>query len=460
MHQSEKIVLSVSQFTRDAKLLLEEQYRFLWISGEVSNLRTPYSGHSYFVLKDSGSQLKAVLFKQQKRFVDIKLEDGQEVVCFGRITVYEPRGEYQLIVDTIQLQGTGNLQIQFDALKNELNSLGYFSKEIKKELPRYPENICVITSPTGAAIRDFLKILSIRQFPVKISILPVRVQGSGSAEEIVAAINTANTLKNCDIIVLCRGGGSLEDLWSFNERIVAEAIFHSNIPLLPGIGHEIDTTIADYCADFRCPTPTAVAEKIFPDGSELLSQIEKIRSRMIRNMEGKIQQREQQIDYCVRMLGDMQGVLGAHHYRLRLSQASLIQSINKRFQNCEHKLGEIKGRLARQSPQTRIERQYGRLNTFETSLFAAIQQILTQKEADFGKTAALLHGVSPLATLARGYSITRKYVASNSEYVVLTNARDTSPGDKLNILLSQGEVECTVDQCKKFDHSALQKKPS
>lgn len=448
---TEKAVITVSQFTHQLKHIVEQEYRFVWIRGEISNLRTPYSGHSYFVLKDSGSQLRGVLFKQQKRYLDIRLKDGLEVVCFGRITVYEPRGEYQLVVDSVQLQGKGSLQRQFEELKNELNDQGYFDTHCKKTIPAFPKSVCVITSPTGAAIKDFLKITGQRQYPANIHIFPVRVQGELASQEISEAIQRANSSSiSYDIIVLCRGGGSIEDLWAFNERQVADAIFSSDIPVVTGIGHEIDTTISDFCADLRCPTPTAVAERIFPDRTNLLELLSERRNRIVSIIQNTLRRYEQQVDYSIRMLGDAGGLLESNQYRLLLAQKSLFQTIHKKIEQSSRDFSAVKSRFVRQAPLAKIERQYGRLTTLETGLLSSIQKIVAKADADLGKAAALLHGVSPLATLGRGYSITRKLErqpGKPTKLMVLRKATDVKPGETLNILLQKGELECTVERC-------------
>jgi exodeoxyribonuclease VII large subunit len=299
-------ILTVSQLTRSIKTILEKEYRFVRISGEISNLKTPFSGHSYFTLKDGSSQIRGVLFKQQKRFVELTLKDGQEVVCFGRVTVYEPRGEYQLVIDNVDLFGTGRLQAEFERLKRKLSDRGYFSASIKKPLPAYPGRIVIISSPTGAAIQDFLKSTRNRQSPLHIQILPVRVQGTEAAGEIARAIQTANSIKDVDIIVLCRGGGSLEDLWAFNEEKVADAIHLSEIPIVTGIGHEIDFTIADFCADYRCPTPTGVAEKIVPDSHTLLHHIRTLQNSQRNRVQRKITFLDRQLQNSLRVLGNME----------------------------------------------------------------------------------------------------------------------------------------------------------
>ena len=263
-------VYSVSALTRELKNLVESKYRFIQVQGEVSNLKRPYSGHSYFTLKDDRAQLRAVLFKGNSRYLQKPIEDGQQVICHGRISIYEPRGDYQLIVDTVDFQGSGLLQVKFEELKKKLAAEGLFDPDKKQPVQKFPREIVLVTSPTGAAVHDFLKIWRKRDVPCNILLFPVRVQGSGAADEISQAITTVNKhFPQVDCIVMCRGGGSLEDLWAFNEEVVARSIAESRLPVVSAIGHEIDFTISDFCADIRAATPTAAAEQLIPDRRQL-----------------------------------------------------------------------------------------------------------------------------------------------------------------------------------------------
>lgn len=441
-------ILTVSQLTRSIKNILESKYRFVRISGEISNFKMPYSGHSYFTLKDASAQIRAVLFKQQKRFVDLTLQDGQNVVCFGRISVYEPRGEYQIIVDSVELFGTGMLQKAFEQLKMKLFEKGYFSEETKKSLPPYPAKIVVISSPTGAALQDFLKIVKIRQSPIHIQILPVRVQGKDAAGEIAKALQTANSLEHVDSIVLCRGGGSLEDLWAFNEEVVAEAIHRSAIPVVTGIGHEVDFTIADFCADFRCPTPTGAAEKLVPDAGTLRRHLITLQTGLLTRMQRKMSFLDQRLRHSIRMLGNMRNLFRDSALRLQLSQSYLMQAIEKNLVSREKKLDTCLRRLQAQAPSSRIALQERYLHFLTTQLRNHIERILERKQMALAEQATLLHSVSPLATLGRGYSIVRKFDEKDQSYKVITRSTDTGVGDELNILLHQGQLDCIVKQRK------------
>ena len=438
-------VLTVTQLTRSIKTILENEYRFIRISGEISNLKTPYSGHSYFTLKDGSSQIRGVLFKQQKRYLNLSLKDGQQVICFGRITVYEPRGDYQIIVDTVELFGTGKLQIQYEKLKQKLLDKGYFDESQKQTLPIFPKKIVIISSATGAAIHDFLKIVKNRNSHMHIQIIPVRVQGKTAASEIAGAIETAQTITGVEVIVLCRGGGSLEDLWAFNEEEVAQAIFLSEIPIVTGIGHEIDFTIADFCADFRCPTPTGVAEKIIPDNDQLKKRVSVLRTSLVNRIRQQINISEQELDHRIKSLGSLKTILSSSYFRLSMSESMLCRVMEKQLAGKSRTVFELCQNLESKAPLSRIKLQENRLHFLTRQLKQSIENILASRQAELAGHANLLNGVSPLATLARGYSIVRKVEQSGRNYRVISKANDTFVGDKINILLHKGQIDCTVN---------------
>jgi exodeoxyribonuclease VII large subunit len=437
-------ILTVSQLTQAIKNILETEYRWVRICGEISNLKTPFSGHSYFTLKDAGAQIRAVLFKQQKKFLDLALQDGQQVILFGRISVYEPRGEYQLVVDSVQLYGVGRLLQEFESQKRKLADKGYFAAELKKPLPAFPTKIVVISSPTGAAIQDFLKIVRIRKSPVHIQILPVKVQGRDAAAEIARAIEIAQDLAGVDIVVLCRGGGSIEDLWAFNEEIVADAIHRSVIPVVTGIGHEVDYTIADFCADFRCPTPTGAAEKLVPDTAILRRHLQSLRTSLQLRAKRKIAFLDQQVHHHAKMLGDMENVFKNIDFRLQLSKSYLVQAISGNLLAKEQRLQTLVRRLHREIPSARIALQEQHIHFLVAQLNNHIQRTLEKKQAALAEQATLLNGMSPLATLARGYAIARTKNPEDGSYRVLRRARDAAVGDQLQVLLHEGQLQCLV----------------
>lgn len=437
-------ILTVSQLTQAIKNILETEYRWVRICGEISNLKTPFSGHSYFTLKDAGAQIRAVLFKQQKKFLDLALRDGQQVVLFGRISVYEPRGEYQLVVDSVQLHGVGRLLQEFERQKRKLADKGYFAAELKKPLPAFPTKIVVISSPTGAAIQDFLKIVINRKSPVHIQILPVKVQGRDAAAEIARAIEVAQDIGGVDIVVLCRGGGSIEDLWAFNEEIVAEAIHRSAIPVVTGIGHEVDYTIADFCADCRCPTPTGAAEKLIPDTAILRRHLQSLEASLHLRVKRKIASLDQQVHHLAKMLGDMDNVFKSVEFRLQLSRSYLVQAISGNLLAKEQRLQTLVGRLHREAPAARIALQEQHIHWLVSQLNNHMQRTLEKKQAALAEQATLLNGMSPLATLARGYAIVRQKNRDDGSYRLVKKARDAVVGDALQVLLHEGQLQCLV----------------
>ena len=297
-------IQSVSELTRSIRGLLETQFSFVTVTGEISNMRRPYSGHLYFTLKDADAQIRVVLFKNQQKYLNAPLQDGEQVICRGRVSVYEPRGEYQIIADFVENQGRGTLQIAFDRLKKRLDAEGLFRSERKKALPFLPEKIFLLTSPSGAALFDFLGMAESRFPGVPIVIFPVRVQGDGAAQEISQAITLLNRHEKSGVIVLCRGGGSLEDLWAFNEEQVAYAISASLLPVVSAVGHEVDFTIADFVADHRSPTPTAAAKDVLPDGRALRQHIEVLQTTLTKSMARKIATMRQKIKIEQHRLGD------------------------------------------------------------------------------------------------------------------------------------------------------------
>lgn len=445
---NEQTFFTVSQLTHSIKSLLEKKYKFVRIIGEISNLKTPYSGHSYFSLKDSSAQIRAVLFRQQKRFVDHDLADGQQVICFGRVTVYEPRGDYQLIIDSVELFGRGQLQIEFEKLKADLSSNGYFDQSRKKEIPKFPKRIAVISSPTGAAFHDFVKVFKLHSSPATIQLFPVRVQGNEASGEIAEAVKLLSNLADHDVLVICRGGGSLEDLWGFNEKVVADAIYNSSLPIVTGIGHEIDSTIADFCADLRCPTPTAAAESLCLDTGAVLKQVESLRNRLLNRIGDQIYLSEQKYRHLAKLLGRVTGSIKDEEHRLELSKSYLIQTIYDKLQKLSGRIEREKAVLLSHPPLARITMQSRHVDQLQKSLNNAISRIVENKEAELGKQAALLNSVSPLATLARGYSITRRYSEEAMEYKVVSTSKDVSPGDSISIMLHEGDLECTVTKAR------------
>jgi exodeoxyribonuclease VII large subunit len=439
-------VLTVSQISRSIKNLLEGEFNFVRVMGEISNLSRPHSGHSYFTLKDEGAQLRAVLFKNQQRFIPKTIRDGQQVICHGRISLYEPRGDYQLIVDTIDFQGSGLLQLQFEALKKQLAAEGLFETERKKKIPLFPGKITLITSPSGAAIHDFLKIWRNRRWNAIIQVFPVRVQGVGAAEEIAQAIRRVNEEVESDLIVLCRGGGSLEDLWAFNEECVARAIAGSTLPVVSAIGHEVDFTIADFCADLRAPTPTGAAEQIIPDLSLLERQIRSLKRTCTTLIIEKIEDCQREVSQQRRLLGNLEMTLAHLTLQVDHNTSKLLHSLESHLQVQDLRFSRIMARFQQQSPMNRIALQGQRLHYAAETLTRRMRVLLDRKSSALSAQAALLDTVSPLATLARGYAIIRRKNRGKNQEEIITQSSQTRSGELVEVLLHKGRLECVVEK--------------
>ena len=393
MQETPQEIYTVSELNAEARLLIERVFQNIWLIGEISNLARPSSGHLYFSLKDNKAQIRCALFRQSQRYLDFTPENGQQVLVQAQVSLYEARGDYQLIVSKMQLAGEGALQIAFEKLKQKLDKEGLFDKAHKFELPELPKCIGLITSPTGAAVHDILHVLARRFASIPIIIYPSMVQGDTAAKQLATAIKTANTRQECDVIILARGGGSLEDLWSFNEEVVARAIYTSHIPIITGIGHETDFTIADFVADQRCATPSAAAEWASPD-----------------------------LDEWKQMIGN----LGYTLYQLMLSQ----------LKHLKLELSHLTKRL--QHPGQRLHEQMQHLDQLEQRLINTMHQQLSRNKERLSLIARTLDTVSPLNTLKRGYAIVMK----DKQIIISTN--QVKKGDSITARLSKGSIECIV----------------
>ncbi|MDD5198965.1 MAG: exodeoxyribonuclease VII large subunit [Terrimicrobiaceae bacterium] len=440
-------VLSVSEVTRAVRAALEKGIGEVWVRGEISNHRRQASGHQYFTLKDEGSQLACVLFAGAARSLrGLRLTDGMQVQVFGELTVYEARGQYQLVVQLAQEEGLGALRARFEALKARLAAEGLFDADRKRPLPRFPARIGVVTSPTGAAIRDFLKVLHRRAPGVEVLIHPVRVQGRGAAAEIAAAIADLsaapeNGLPAVDVVVVTRGGGSLEDLWEFNEEAVARAIAASRVPVVSAVGHEIDFTLADFAADLRAPTPSAAAELIVPDAAEVLRGVRERVARMLRECAGAIRFRRSRLAAHERsaLFREPARTVRERRQQLDALDAAMRRSVESSLKSHRDSLRRAAVAVAAQSPVPRLASLRDRLSRVRADLAESTGRRLTRQRERLGGAAALLQTLSPLATLARGYSIT-----FDSRGVVVRSIRGLEPGEAILTRLSDGEVESVV----------------
>lgn len=394
-------ILTVTQLTSQIKNLLEESFPDVWVEGEISNLSIPQSGHAYFTLKDKHAQIRAVMFRSSLRFLKFTLQQGIQVLCRGRLSVYDPRGEYQLILDYIEPKGAGALQLAFEQLKARLEKEGLFDRALKKPLPLLPRRIGIITSPTGAAIRDMLRVIKRRHPRMHILLYPAPVQGADAAPALVEAIQYFNKAKNVDVMIIGRGGGSIEDLWAFNEEVVARAIHASNIPIISAVGHETDYTISDFVADLRAPTPSAAAEMVVASEERLRDIIHSLESRLIGRMEQRIETLRASLRENIRLLGD---------------------------------------------PRRRLEQAVQRVDELVHRMALGLRQHVRRDRAQLTSLTAGLDHLNPLGILSRGYSITRKV----PEGVILKDAAAVMPGDLISTRLYEGEVVSRVEK----QHSA------
>ncbi|MFP3867572.1 MAG: exodeoxyribonuclease VII large subunit [Desulfobacteraceae bacterium] len=435
-------IYSVSDLTRQIKIRLENDFPLVWVSGEISNLRLPFSGHYYFTLKDEASQLRAILFRGNHQFLRHKPVDGLKVVCRGRISVYEPRGEYQILVDYLEPLGVGALAQAFEELKLRLDQEGLFDAVHKKPLPFLPQRLALVTSPTGAAIRDFLQILD-RRFPaIEVLIYPVKVQGPGAAAEIVQALDKLNTWPGIDVLVLARGGGSLEDLWPFNEEAVARAIFRSRIPVLSAIGHEIDFTIADFVADLRAPTPSAAAELVVQRREELALTLQRLATTLKRQIHALVEVRRERVFHLSQRLPDPRRRLADLRLRVDDRLEQLQRVWQGKLKAYRHRLQLAQAGLRLMSPRRAVDASRQLLEHNEGQLRRLVQQRLTDQRRQLQHCQARLQTLNPQAILERGYAVATTLPA----HKVVRDVQQVEAGAALQVRVARGSMECEIQK--------------
>ncbi len=435
-------IYTVTRLNREARLLLEGNFLSLWVEGEMSNFVAAQSGHWYFSLKDATAQIRCAMFKPQNRRLTISPKDGMHILAKARVSLYEGRGEFQLLVEFLEDAGIGKLQKEFEALKKRLLEAGLFEAARKRPLPIMPKCIGVVTSPTGAAVRDILHVLKRRFHCAPVIIYPTLVQGELAAANIASAIQMANEHKQCDVIILARGGGSLEDLWSFNEEIVAQAIYQSVIPIISGVGHEIDFTIADFVADMRAPTPSAAAELISPDKDELLLALKQRENHLARLLQQKISQHMQHLNWMTKQLQlqHPKHQLMEQTQKLDLLEAALIRLQYKLLQEIQAKLQTYRAKFAGLTPRHRIRDLQQQLHLSLQRIQNKFMLQLQQQQQSLANAAATLDALSPLATLKRGFAI----ATIAKDKTILRSAKQVSAGDEVNVLLMDGSILCQV----------------
>lgn len=438
-------ILTVSQLNDNIKFLLEESFDLVLVEGEISNVRRPQSGHTYFTLKDDRSQIRAVFFRpygfSEKRN-NVELEEGLKILCRARLNVYLPRGEYQLVVESFEPLGVGALQKAFEQLKVRLSAEGLFDERYKKDLPFMPERIGVITSPTGAVIKDILNITA-RRFPsVDIVVAPVRVQGSEAAGEIIQALRRLHSFGKINVIIIARGGGSLEDLAPFNDEALAREIFKSEIPVVSAVGHETDFTICDFVADLRAPTPSAAAELIVPERSELISKIDSTGKRMMSAFSRHFAGHKEELDDLRRRLKDPRRFVVSLKINVDDLKDRITAAFFHRTQKLRHELEQMQLRLAHRNPEVAVRERKILLKNIQKDLCGNFSSRLKTHKERLLKNTAVLESLSPLAVLQRGYSITRRM----ENGAIIRQTEGLAVGEDVNVLLARGSFKAKIQK--------------
>ncbi|MGV8843472.1 MAG: exodeoxyribonuclease VII large subunit [Pseudomonas sp.] len=432
-------VLSVSQLNGRARLLLEDVFSSIWVQGEISNLAKPASGHLYFTLKDSQAQVRCALFRQNAARIRQVLRDGLAVRVRGKVSLFEGRGDYQLILDSVEPAGDGALRLAFEALKEKLDAEGLFAAERKQPLPAHPQRIGIISSPTGAVIRDIISVFRRRAPQVQLTLIPTAVQGRESVTQIVRALQLADK-RGFDALILARGGGSLEDLWSFNEERVARAVAACRTPIVSAVGHETDVSISDFVADMRAPTPSAAAELLAPDASELRQRLHTLHRRLLLRMQERLRRDRLQLENLTRRLRHPSERLRQNAQRIDDLDQRLRRAFERQLSQRRERLLHLQTRLAGQHPQRSLGMLRQRLDSLAERLPRIMSESLKQRRLQLQHQIHSLHTVSPLATLSRGYAI-----LLDERGQPIHRAAQTHLGQRLRARLGEGELEVRVE---------------
>ena len=439
---AQRTILTVSQLNRATSRLLDAHFLSVLVEGEISNLSAPSSGHLYFSLKDANAQVRCAMFKTQQRRLGFKPENGKHVIVKAQVSLYEPRGDFQLIVEHLEEAGDGALRRAFDALKLKLSEEGLFDSANKQNLPALPQTIGVITSPSGAAIRDILTVLRRRFSAVSVIIYPVAVQGDNAKYEIAKAIALANEQQQCDVLILGRGGGSLEDLWAFNEEMVARAIFASTIPIISAVGHETDVTIADFVADLRAATPSAAAEHAVPDQQAWLSRFVQLEARFHQLLQRKLSQKQQAFAWLSKRLQQQHPgqKLARNAQRLDELELRLTQAMQTRIHRNQSRVESKTAQLWQHSPAVTINNYQQKQDYLSKRLITVICHKLENLNQRLLNVSQTLHAVSPLATLNRGYALVIKQPSGQ----LIRSTEQLKPGDLVETRLAEGRFTSEI----------------
>lgn len=439
---AQRTILTVSQLNRATSRLLDEHFLSVLVEGEISNLSAPSSGHLYFSLKDANAQVRCAMFKTQQRRLGFKPENGKHVIVKAQVSLYEPRGDFQLIVEQLEEAGDGALRRAFDALKLKLSEEGLFDTVNKQNLPALPQTIGVITSPSGAAVRDILTVLRRRFSAVSVIIYPVAVQGDNAKYEITKAIALANEQQQCDVLILGRGGGSLEDLWAFNEEMVARAIFASTIPIISAVGHETDVTIADFVADLRAATPSAAAEHAVPDQQAWLSRFVQLETRFNQLLQRKLSQKQQAFAWLSKRLQQQHPgqKLARNAQRLDELELRLTQAMHTKIHRNQSRVEAKIAQLWQHNPAVTINNYQQKQDYLSKRLMTVICHKLENLNQQLLNVSQTLHAVSPLATLNRGYALVIKQPSGQ----LIRSTEQLKPGDIVETRLAEGRFTSEI----------------
>ncbi|MGD8566950.1 MAG: exodeoxyribonuclease VII large subunit [Gammaproteobacteria bacterium] len=435
-------IYSVSELNREVRSLIETRFPSIWVQGEISNVARPASGHIYFSLKDESAQVRCAMFRMSNRLLKFRPQDGMQVLVRASVSLYETRGDFQLIVSHMEEVGDGVLRRKFDQLKAALAQEGLFDAEHKQDIPAFPNRVGVITSPSGAAIRDVLSVFKRRAPEIPILIYPIPVQGDDAPPRIVHMIRKACRRRDCDVLILTRGGGSLEDLWAFNDEQVARAIFECDIPIVCGVGHEIDFTIADFVADVRAPTPSAAAELISPDRNTWLAHIERTQARLVQLITRTIANSRQQVDWLAKRIQHPRQRIQHMAQRLDEIEQRLVHVQKISRQSAAARLAALATRLEHRNPRHRLEKLAMTQQALTARLINAIQTKLQSSQHRVGSLSRALEAVSPLATLNRGYAIVKK----RDDGTIVRDATQLKKGEQLVTRFQHGHALSTVDE--------------
>jgi exodeoxyribonuclease VII large subunit len=445
---NQRAVLTVSALSARLREVLEERFPAVWVEGEISNFKLYTSGHAYFTLKDETAQLRCVLFRNRGRRIRFEPTDGLHVLAFGSVEVYAQRGEYQLVVELLEPRGLGALQLAFEQLKERLQREGLFDPARKRSLPRFPRKIGIVTSPTGAALRDMLRVIGRRFGEIHIVIAPARVQGEGAAQEVAQGVRELNALGGVDVIIVGRGGGSLEDLWAFNDEMLARTIAVSKVPVISAVGHEVDVTIADFVADLRAPTPSAAAELVVREKQAVADSVAHLGRRLTAVMRHRLARERERLEAARRrrVLTDARRPLRDLERRVDDATARLRRAIAAAVRHAAHRVELAARGLRAQSPVARTAADRRRLTDLVARLDRGLGRQVDRARHRLGGSVGRLHSLSPLAVLARGYSLTR---LPSGE--IVRSARQVAAGDAVTVLLDQGSLACRVSATKEHD---------